>query len=377
MAMAVDSAATITDVRASDAASPRTASNPSGPNSARAAGRVTAASAGDQGRRGQRHGHDRQQCGYVTGDRFAVDRPDARNGERNDRYEDRPDQIAAHVQSGMMLVRAAAHRLHRRNLHGLARGRERRKKRHRDAAENRRRHRRQAKRDRRRPAAHVERIHRLRDQTHRALGHHSAERDADHRACQSEQQRFTQEQPQNPAPPRAQRAQNADLRPPPHHAHRDRVVDEKRAHHQRNIAEHQQIPAKRAQHALVLVRCAYPVFRCDSPAAARRGSRARRVRNLPSAIRTRRSGRACRIRAARAGPSRCRAARILRPSASAIPDDAKRLRRRRCSVKVICPPSLRPALFASPLEMMTAESTSVGTGFPARSPRACATKSTP
>ena len=44
MATAVDSAATNTDVRASVAASPRTASNPSGPNSARAAGRVAAAS---------------------------------------------------------------------------------------------------------------------------------------------------------------------------------------------------------------------------------------------------------------------------------------------------------------------------------------------
>ena len=44
MAMAVDNAPTTTDVRARAAASPRTASNPSGPNSAREAVRVTAAS---------------------------------------------------------------------------------------------------------------------------------------------------------------------------------------------------------------------------------------------------------------------------------------------------------------------------------------------
>src|SRR5262249_2885442 len=44
----------------------------------------------------------------------------------------------------------------------------------------------------------------------------------------------------------------ADLRPPPNDTYRNRVVDEKRADYQRDIAQHAQIPAESPQHALVL-----------------------------------------------------------------------------------------------------------------------------
>ncbi len=67
------------------------------------------------------------------------------------------------------------------------------------------------------------------------------------------QQRFGEEHAKDRAAARAQRPQDADLRAPPHHADRDGVVDEKRAHHQRNVAQHAQVPAEGAQHALVLV----------------------------------------------------------------------------------------------------------------------------
>ena len=58
--------------------------------------------------------------------------------------------------------------------------------------------------------------------------------------------------PSTAATCRAQRAHDADLRPPPHHRNRNRVVDQKRADHQRDVAQHPQIPAERGQHAPVL-----------------------------------------------------------------------------------------------------------------------------
>ena len=89
------------------------------------------------------------------------------------------------------------------------------------------------------------------------------------RARDAEQQRFGQEQSEDRAARRAQRAQDADLRAPPHHAHRDRVVDQERAHHQRNVAQHAQIPAEGAQHALVLFAARARAFRFARRAAAR------------------------------------------------------------------------------------------------------------
>ena len=73
------------------------------------------------------------------------------------------------------------------------------------------------------------------------------------RSGQPEHQRLRQEQPEHRAAGGPDRPQDPDLRAPPHHAHRDRVVDQERAHHQGNVAQHSQVPAEGAQHPLVLV----------------------------------------------------------------------------------------------------------------------------
>ena len=53
---------------------------------------------------------------------------------------------------------------------------------------------------------------------------------------------------------RAQRAHNPDLRTPPDHGNRNRVVNEKRSDDERNITQQPQIPPKRRQHAAILIR---------------------------------------------------------------------------------------------------------------------------
>src|SRR5260221_129362 len=80
----------------------------------------------------------------------------------------------------------------------------------------------------------------------------SRTRPAAQRPARTRRQGSAEHQPHHGGPAGTQRAQDADLRPPPYHAHRNRVVDEEGADHQRDVAQHTQIPAKGAQHTLVL-----------------------------------------------------------------------------------------------------------------------------
>ena len=56
---------------------------------------------------------------------------------------------------------------------------------------------------------------------------------------------------ENRSAARAQRADNSNFRPPPHHRNRDGVVNQETADQQRDVTQHSQIPAKGGEHPLI------------------------------------------------------------------------------------------------------------------------------
>ncbi len=151
-----------------------------------------------------------------------------------------------------MVARFTPHRLSRCDSGGFARRNQRGDDRNRGASANRRYRRYPRNCHRCRRAGDENRVHSIGNHTDHGARQHASQRDSDEGSDHAEHCGFAQENREDAARAYAERAQNAYLRSSPHHAHRDRVVNEECAHQQRNITQYLQIPAERPQHALVL-----------------------------------------------------------------------------------------------------------------------------
>ena len=167
-------------------------------------------------------------------------------------------------------------------------------------------------RDRRGRAGDIQRLHRRGHQPHRAHGHQASERHAGNAPGQAQAGGFQQKGRQHATTRRAERAQDSDLLPPPHHRNRNRVVDQKRADHQRDVAQHPQIPSERGEHAAVLVRTG--ALRRQSHARGQGGAQ----RSPPTARCARPGGTSIRMRSS-ASPRRSRRAAGARSITMASP----------------------------------------------------------
>ena len=110
------------------------------------------------------------------------------------------------------------------------------------------------------PAGGVERVDRFAHRADRALRQHPAQRHAHHRARHTEQQSLRQKDRQHGNAAGADSPQNADFGAPPHHADRNRVVDQEGSHQQRDVAEGAQIQPEGAQHGLVFLAAGARLF---------------------------------------------------------------------------------------------------------------------
>src|SRR5579872_764681 len=156
------------------------------------------------------------------------------------------------MDSRLMFAAAAGHCVYWSDERGFPGRRQGRRYRDTQAAENCQKNGVPGERDRPRTAADVERFDGGSNQLHGETRQKSSQSNSNDGAEQTEPCSLAQESGEHAGASCAESAQNADLIPAANDGYRNGVVDEKRAHHEGDVTQDPEIPAKGGEHPPVL-----------------------------------------------------------------------------------------------------------------------------
>ena len=253
MAMAVESAATRTEVRLRDAARLREARRPSAP---RIFCRDCAVREDRKlNQRGNRVGcgDDEKNGGEIAEERLAGDGRKLRGERGGDGEKNGDDEIAGLVHLGSVFAAAARHGVDRRDQHCFARWRKRRQDGNADANQNGESDELRSQVDGTGTTADVEGFNGERHQLYGARSHKAAKRKSKKSAGQAEAGSFAKKGAEDSGAATAESAHNPDFVTATNDGNGNCVVDEESADDQGDITEQTQIPAEGSKHFTIFV----------------------------------------------------------------------------------------------------------------------------
>ena len=251
MAMAVASAATRTEVRRSEPPRLRVASRASTPNVAAQGARADRGGGVDDEGCEQGGGDDEEQRGHVPQQGLAGDGRDLGGQDAEDGKRNGDQSVALAFDAHLELAAATRHGFDGRHHTGFARGGERRGDGDADADD-------EGEDDRACRDGHhagltgdIEGVHGGREHAHGTRGQHAAQGQGGERTERAEERGFEKECGHHGGAACSQSAHDADVGAAADDRDRDRVVDEKGADQQGDVAENSQVPTEGCEHLAV------------------------------------------------------------------------------------------------------------------------------